>query len=313
MQEIPMHKKHTPPKKVEQQRIDADKLLKLTTYASVATATILIVAKVFAWGTSGSLSVLASLIDSIMDAAASIINLVAVRYALIPADDDHKFGHGKAEALAGLGQAMFITGSAIFLLFHSVDRILHPREIEQVSVAVAIMIFSITATAILLMLQRYTVKRTQSVAIKADSLHYAADLFTNVGIVVALMLAQAGWPGVDPIFAILIAFYVLYSAWSIVVESVNDLLDKELSESIQQAIVGIVMSHKEVRGVHDLRTRQSGRNKIVQFHIEVDRDLPLWQAHTVAEEIEQDLLVEFPEVDVIIHQDPYPPQAVKAL
>ncbi|OUR88023.1 divalent metal cation transporter FieF [Gammaproteobacteria bacterium 42_54_T18] len=288
-------------------------MLKLTTYASVATAIILIVAKVFAWGASGSLSVLASLIDSIMDAAASIINLVAVRYALIPADEDHKFGHGKAEALAGLGQAMFITGSAIFLLFHSIDRILHPREIEQVSVAVAIMVFSIAATAILLMLQRYTVKRTQSIAIKADSLHYAADLFTNVGIVVALMLAHFGWPGIDPIFAILIAFYVLYSAWSIVVESVNDLLDKELSECVQQAIVKIVMSHKEVKGVHDLRTRQSGRNKIVQFHIEVGRDLPLWQAHNVAEEIERDLLAEFPEVDVIIHQDPYPAQAVQAL
>ena len=123
------------------------------------------------------------------------------------------------------------------------------------------------------------------------------------------MLTQAGWPGVDPIFAILIAFYVLYSAWSIVVESVNDLLDKELSESVQEAIVEVVISHKDVRGVHDLRTRQSGRNKIVQFHMEIDRDLPLWHAHDIAEEIEQKLLSEFPEVDVIIHQDPYPPQS----
>ena len=310
MQEVPVSEKKASSGKKAQQPGDTDRLLKMTTYASVATAVILIVAKVFAWGASGSLSVLASLIDSIMDAAASIINLVAVRYALIPADDDHKFGHGKAEALAGLGQAMFITGSAIFLLFHSIDRILHPREIEQVSIAVGIMVFSIIATAILLMLQRYTVKRTQSVAIKADSLHYAADLFTNVGIVFALMLAQAGWPGIDPIFAILIAFYVLYSAWSIVVESVNDLLDKELPESVQEAIVEVVISHKDVRGVHDLRTRQSGRNKIVQFHMEIDRDLPLWQAHDIAEDIEQELLVEFPEVDVIIHQDPYPPQAV---
>lgn len=310
MQEVPVFEKKTPSGKIAQQSGDTDRLLKMTTYASVATAVILIVAKVFAWGASGSLSVLASLIDSIMDAAASIINLVAVRYALIPADDDHRFGHGKAEALAGLGQAMFITGSAIFLLFHSVDRMLHPREIEQVSVAVGIMIFSIAATAILLMLQRYTVKRTQSVAIKADSLHYTADLFTNVGIVIALMLAQAGWPGIDPIFAILIAFYVLYSAWSIVVESVNDLLDKELPVCVQEAIVEVVVSHKDVRGVHDLRTRQSGRNKIVQFHMEIDRDLPLWQAHDIAEEIEQELLNEFPEVDVIIHQDPYPPQSV---
>ncbi|PCJ47537.1 MAG: divalent metal cation transporter FieF [Moraxellaceae bacterium] len=285
---------------------DVERLLKRATQLSVATAVILIVAKVYAWGASGSLSVLASLIDSIMDAAASIINLLAVRYALVPADEEHKFGHGKAESLAGLGQAMFITGSAVFLLFNGVDRILHPRAIEEVGIAVGVMIFSIVATAALLMFQRYTVKRTQSVAIKADSLHYAADLFTNVGIVIALLLAQAGWPGIDPIFAILIALYVLYSAWGIVSESVNDLLDRELPEHIQQAITDIVLSHQEVRGLHDLRTRQSGRNKIVQFHIEVNRDLPLWQAHEVAEEIELDLQNHYPEVDVIIHQDPYP-------
>ena len=286
--------------------VNAERLLKLTTQASVLTAIILISAKVFAWGSSGSLSVLASLIDSIMDAAASIINLFAVRYALVPADEEHKFGHGKAESLAGLGQAMFITGSAVFLLFHSVDRILHPRNIEQVDVAIAVMVFSILATGLLLMLQRYTIKHTQSIAIKADSLHYAADLFTNVGIVLALILAQAGWPGIDPFFAIVIALYVLYSAWRIVTESVNDLLDRELSVTVQQSILEIVTSHKEVKGVHDLRTRQSGRNKIVQFHIEIDRNLPLWQAHEVAEEIEQELLDIYPEVDVIIHQDPYP-------
>lgn len=293
---------------VKSKAVNAERLLKLTTQASVATAVILILAKVFALGASGSLSVLASLIDSIMDAAASIINLVAVRYALIPADDDHKFGHGKAESLAGLGQAMFIAGSAIFLLFHSVDRLLHPREIEQVGIAVAVMGFSIFATALLLLLQRYTIKHTQSVAIKADSLHYAADLFANVGIVIALVLAQAGWGGADPIFAMLIALYVLYSAREIVVESVNDLLDKELPEDVQQAILDLVQSHDNVEGVHDLRTRQSGRNKIVQFHIELGRDLPLWQAHDIAEELEEKLLAVYPEADVIIHQDPYPPE-----
>ncbi|OUS32140.1 divalent metal cation transporter FieF [Gammaproteobacteria bacterium 45_16_T64] len=283
-----------------------DQLLKLTTYASVLTAVILIAAKVFAWGSSGSLSVLASLIDSIMDTAASIISLIAVRYALIPADEDHRFGHGKAESLAGLGQAMFITGSAVFLLFHSVDRILNPREIVQVDVALAVMIFSIFATAALILFQRYTIRRTQSVAIKADSLHYLADLITNVGIVVALLLAQFGWSGVDPILAILIALYVLYSAWEIVREAANDLLDHELSEDIQQKILAVVKSHKEIKGVHDLRTRQSGRNKIVQFHVEVDRDLPLWKAHDVVEKVEANLLKVYPELDVIVHQDPYP-------
>lgn len=283
-----------------------DNLLRLTTYASVLTALVLVLAKVFAWGSSGSLSVLASLIDSIMDGAASIISLVAVRYALVPADDEHRFGHGKAESLAGLGQAMFITGSAIFLLFHSVDRILHPRVIEQVDIAVVVMAFSVFATVGLIALQRYTIRRTQSVAIKADSLHYMADLLTNVGIIAALLLTQFGWPMVDPILAIIIAFYVLYSAWEIVREAANDLLDHELSEEVQQKILSVVKSHQDIKGVHDLRTRQSGRNKIVQFHVEVDRDLPLWKAHDVVEKVEQHLLSVYPELDVIVHQDPYP-------
>ena len=283
-----------------------DRLLTITTRASVATAFILIGAKVFAWGTSGSLGVLASLIDSLMDAAASIINLIAVRYALVPADDDHKFGHGKAESLAGLGQAMFISGSAIFLFLYSIDRLYHPREIEQPNVAIGVMVFSIVATSMLIALQRYTIKHTQSVAIKADSLHYIADLFTNAGIVVALFLTQFGWSGIDPVVALLISMYVMYSAWTIARESANDLLDTELSEDIQKSIVDLALSFNDVKGVHDLRTRQSGRKKIVQFHIEVGRDLPLWQVHDISEEIEFALLDAYPEADIIIHQDPFP-------
>jgi len=290
---------------LKQSKMSTERLLKLATYASVATAFLLIITKVFAWGASGSVSVLASLIDSLMDIAASLINLVAVRYALAPADEEHRFGHGKAESLSGLAQAMFIAGSAVFLLFHSADRLMHPREIDQVNVALIVMAFSIFATALLLMFQRYVIKQTQSVAIKADSLHYAADLVTNISIIGALLLTQAGWPGSDPLFAIAIAFYILYNAWHIGSEAADDLLDKELPENIQRAVKHIALRNPNVFGVHELRTRQSGRTYIFQFHIELDEKLSLKESHAIADKVENEIIQAYPGCDVIIHQDPF--------
>ena len=155
------------------------RLLRIATYASVATASILIVAKLAAWLLTGSVSVLASLVDSLMDAGASLVNLFAVRYSLMPADDEHRFGHGKAEALAGLGQATFIVGSAVFLVLHAIDRLLHPQPLAQVGVGLAVMLFAIVATLILLLVQHHVIRRTHSTAIRADALHYATDLATN--------------------------------------------------------------------------------------------------------------------------------------
>ena len=180
-------------------------LLRLATYASVVTAMTLIAAKFVAWLVTGSVSVLASLIDSLMDAAASLINLFAVRYSLMPADGEHRFGHGKAESLAGLAQATFIAGSAVFLILHATERLQHPRALQNVSVAISVMAFSVIATLVLVGIQRYVIQRTGSTAIRADSLHYMSDLLTNVSIIVALVLAVYGWPGLDPVFAIGVA------------------------------------------------------------------------------------------------------------
>jgi len=178
---------------------ETSRLLKLATYASVTTAGILIAVKLVAYITTNSVGVLASLIDSLLDAGASIINLFAVRYSLEPPDSEHRFGHGKAESIAGLAQAMFIGGSGLFLIIESVDRWIQPRPINELGVGLAVMAFAIAATLVLLAIQYYVIRRTNSVAIKADSLHYKTDLLTNAAIIVALLLSQQGWYAMDPL------------------------------------------------------------------------------------------------------------------
>jgi ferrous-iron efflux pump FieF len=283
---------------------DRARLLTLATSASVATAGLLIAVKLAAWLLTGSVSVLASLIDSLMDAAASLINFFAVRYSLTPADAEHRFGHGKAESLAGLAQAAFIAGSAVFLIMHAVERLLYPHPLAEMQVGIVVMIFAIVATLALLGLQRYVVRRTGSMAIRADSLHYMTDVLTNLSIIAALLLVSFGWESSDSIFAIGIAGYILYSAWQIAHDAFQLLMDRELPEEERQRILQIAHNHAHARGVHDLRTRQSGAEKFVQLHLELDEDLPLKQAHSIADEVARSICVVFPTANVIIHQDP---------
>jgi len=280
------------------------RLLRLATWWSVATATVLIVAKGTAWLHTGSVSLLASLIDSLMDAAASAINLVAVHWSLQPADEEHRFGHGKAESLAGLAQAAFICGSALLLLTEAVDRITHPRALEDVALGVWVMVLSILATLILLGIQRYTIRHTQSVAIKADSLHYFTDLLTNLSVIAALFLAASGWPMADAVFGLGIGAYILYGAIKIARESVQHLMDRELPEDVQQQIADIVLENPDVRAVHDLRTRQAGQTRFIQLHIEMDGNMPLSRAHAIGDAVMHRLRQAMPDADIIIHQDP---------
>lgn len=280
------------------------RLLKLATWWSVATAGALIVAKGIAWLNTGSVSLLASLIDSLMDAVASVINLVAVRFALQPADEEHRFGHGKAESLAGLAQAAFICGSALLLVSEAVDRMIDPRPLEDVVLGVWIMVLSILATLLLLAIQRYTIRHTGSVAIKADSLHYFTDLLTNLSVIVALFLAARGWLLADAVFGLAIGAYILYSAISIARESVQHLMDRELSQETQDQIAAIVLQHPEVHAVHDLRTRQSGQTRFIQLHIEMDGGMTLARAHEIGDTVMQRLREALPDTDIIIHQDP---------
>lgn len=287
---------------------DPDKiarLLKSATYASVATALLLVGVKFGAWLTTGSLSILASLIDSLMDVMASFINLMAIRYSLNPADDDHSFGHGKAEALAGLGQASFIAGSALILLMHGIERLKTPVPIQSLGLGITIMVFSILATLLLIAFQKYVVKKTNSTAIRADSLHYATDLLTNVCTIAALLLTRFSWGQImDPLFSMLIALLIFRSAWQIAQEAIQLLMDHQLPLEQRELIKQIVGDHQYVLGMHDLRTRQSGQTAIIQLHLDLDAALPLAQAHTIGKDIEKMIRKSFPGADITIHQDP---------
>jgi ferrous-iron efflux pump FieF len=282
----------------------SSRLLRLATYASVATATVLILVKLAAWLATGSVSVLASLVDSAMDAGASLVNLVAVHWSLQPPDNEHRFGHGKAQALAALAQSAFIAGSALFVGLEAFDRLLHPEPLAQVGVGLAILTFAIIATLALLAFQRHVIKRTGSPAIRADALHYATDLATNGATLLALGLAAFGWHGVDPLLGLGIGAYVMYSAVRIAQDAVQLLLDRELPDDQRNEIMELAASTPSVKGVHGLRTRQSGQLLIIQLHLELDDELPLREAHRVAMEAEARIRGRYPDSDITIHQDP---------
>jgi len=285
-------------------RTDKAKQLRIATYASVFTAIVLIGVKLAAWLWTGSVSILASLIDSLMDSIASTINLFAVRYSLRPPDEDHRFGHGKAEPLAGLAQSAFICGSALFLVAHAIDRLRFPRELRQVGIGVIVMVVAIALTAGLLVIQRRVIRQTESTAIRADAFHYGTDLLTNLTVIIALFLTDYGWGWADSVMAIGVAAYVFYGAARIGYEAFQHLMDRELPTEVQEQILAIADKHPRVRGAHDLRTRQSGQVKFVQLHLELDDELTLTQAHAIADEIEQEIGALLPNAEVIIHQDP---------
>ena len=252
-----------------------------------------------------SISLLSSLVDSLLDAAASLVNLFAVRSALQPADQEHRFGHGKAESLAGLAQAAFIAGSGVFLLLQSVERLIAPRAIEHGLAGIAVMVFSILLTAALVGFQIYVVKRTNSVAIKADSLHYRIDILVNLAVIVSLLLASfGGWILADPLFAMAIVTYMGIGAYKILRQSLNDLMDTEFPESARARIREIVLAHLEVSGIHDMRTRTSGSSAFIQFHIEMNGDLNLATAHEISDQVMFNVERAFPNAEVLIHQDP---------
>lgn len=280
------------------------KLLRLATYASISVALILIIAKLVAWGLSDSVSLLATLIDSVLDALASLINLVAVRHALTPADKEHRFGHGKAEALAGLSQSMFIAGSAGFLLLEAGRRLISPIAVEAVGTSMLVMVFSIVATLLLLGFQRHVIRKTNSTAIRADALHYRTDVLVNASVILALWLSVKGWAGFDALFACAIAIYILYSAWEIITVSYDHLMDRELPDPQREEIEKLVLQHKSARGLHDLRSRHSGTMTFIQLHLELDDDLSLLEAHKISDEVELSLLEAFPGSEIIIHIDP---------
>lgn len=278
--------------------------VRLAAIFSTSTAFILVLIKLYAWLVTDSSAMLASTTDSILDLFASIMSIVILRFALAPADKEHSFGHGKAESLAGLVQASFVLGSAILLIFSGVSRLLNPQIIMHSEVAIWVTIISIVLTLILVVFQRYVIKRTGSIIISGDALHYQSDLFLNLGVLAAIILSQGIWIQADGVFTILVALYLVFGAGQIMIQSVSQLMDSELSDEELSKIKSIVVKHKQAMGIHELRTRQSGAQKFIQFHLELSDHLSLLEAHGIGDEIEAEICQAFTPCEVFIHQDP---------
>lgn len=282
----------------------AGNLMRWATRASMTVALTLVITKFYAWWQSGSIAMQGSLADSALDLAASVVTFFAVKTALIPADDDHRFGHGKAEALAGLFQAAVMSGSAVFLLLEAVSRLWEPQASQASELVISISLFAIALSLVLVIFQSFVVNRTGSPAIAGDHLHYKGDLLMNLGVVLAAYLSAMGYLMADGIFGVLIAGYILWGAWDVAVPSIDMLMDKEMSDEGREQIIMTVQGHKAVLGLHELRTRRSGRDRFIQMHVEVDGAMTVQQGHDVSEEIEEELARLYPDAEILIHIDP---------
>jgi ferrous-iron efflux pump FieF len=283
----------------------SDRLRRLATYASVSVAGTLIAAKLGAYLVTGAVSLLSSLIDSSVDLIASLVTLHGVRVALRPADRSHRFGHGKAEPLAALAQAAFIVGSAVFLTVEAVGRLIDPQPVRETAVGLAVMGLSMALTVGLVAFQAYVVRRTGSLAIDADSVHYRADLLGNMAVIAALVLTEAtGQLRIDPLFAVAIAAFLVTGAVRIAREALDVLMDRELPAGDRDRIRAVVMAHPQSRGLHDLRTRSAGDRVFIELHLELDPSLTLADAHDVTDAVEGALREAFPTAEVILHQEP---------
>lgn len=284
---------------------DPARLMRLATYAAVGTAAVLVAVKGAAWLITGSVSLLGSLIDSCLDVFASTVNLVAVRASLAPRDHEHRFGHGKAEALAGLGQSIVIFASALYLLYQCYDRFMEPKVVEQGTAGIAAIVVSIGLTLLLVRFQKRVIRTSGSLAISADQLHYKSDLLMNLAVIGALVMSSVvDLPLIDPLVGVGIAVYILTASWSIMAQSFDQLMDRELPNEVRGRILETAMQHDDVRDVHDLRTRSSGTSDFIQLHLELDPFITLLEAHRISDEVEAALMKVFPRAQVIIHQDP---------
>jgi len=269
-------------------------------------AIVLLGLKAFATVQTGSVAMLGSLADTGLDLLASLVTLFGVRFAAQPADDNHGFGHGKAEALVAIFQVFVITLSGLGIGWEAARRLLsHAAVTENPEYGIGVSIIAIVLIGALVIYQRYVVKRTGSVAIHADHVHYQADLMINIAVIVALALDHyAGWRGADAIFGILIALWLLYGAYGASLAAVNQLMDHEWPEEQRAAFIKVAEQHPELRGIHDLRTRTSGSRSFVQFHVWVDGEMTVASAHRVMDEVEARLMIAFPNTEVLIHPDP---------
>ena len=280
-------------------------LTRSAAYASIAMAIVLVSLKTWATWRTGSTAMLGSLADSALDLIASIATLVGVWIAAMPADEDHRFGHGKAEALAAIFQVMLISVSAIGIAGRAIDHLASGGETAAAAEGIGVSVLAIIGTLLLVSWQKHVIRRTGSVAIKTDNIHYQSDLFLNLAVIAALVIDQYfGFAMADPLFGLAIALWLAWGAFHAASEAVDHLMDKEWPDERREEFLSVLARHPELRGVHDLRTRTSGAIDFVQFHAAMDGAMPLREVHRIMDEIEARIEAEFPGVEVLIHPDP---------
>jgi ferrous-iron efflux pump FieF len=274
-------------------------------FASIGVAMLLVGLKAWAAISTGSTAMLGSLADSALDLAASMATLAGVWIAAKPSDDNHRFGHGKAEAIAAMFQVVLISISAIGLAFRAIGELISGGGANSAAEGIGVSVIAMVATLALLMWQRHVLRQTNSLAIETDHIHYQSDLLLNLAVIVALVLDQyAGITGADPLFGLGIAAWLGWGAWRASQRAVDDLMDKEWPEEKKARFIEVLSRHPELRGVHDLRTRTAGHRDFVQFHVWVDPDMTVRDAHKVMDSVEARLTAEFPGVEILIHPDP---------
>ncbi len=283
----------------------AGQLNRSAAYASIAVAALLLGLKVWAVWSTGSTAMLGSLADTTLDLIASLATLLGVWVAAQPDDDNHRFGHGKAEALAAMFQVVLISISALTLAFRSIGQWFAGARPEGAEGGIAVSLIAMAATLALLAWQRRVIARTGSIAISTDHLHYKSDLALNLAVIAALALDQyAGIGGADALFGLAIALWLGWGAWHASEQAIEQLMDHEWPEEKKARFLDVVARHPELKGLHDLRTRTSGDRDFVQFHVAVDPEMSVRAAHDVMDEIEAKLLAEFPGIEILIHPDP---------
>lgn len=286
------------------QREASDRLMRWAARASVAVAATLVAGKAAVWWMTGSVAMLGSLTDSALDMAASLVTLFAVKTAIEPPDEEHRFGHGKAEALAGLFQAAIMSGSALFLILHAAERLGAPEAVGQPTLIIQVSGIAIVLSLLLVMFQSYVVRKTGSLAVAGDHLHYKGDLLLNLGVIGAAFAASTGFPWADAVIGIAIGFYILHGAWGIARPATDMLMDREFDGEERERIFNMVLESPGVRGLHELKTRRAGRDRFIQMHIEVDGELTVRKAHFIGNEVEATIGEAFPDAEIIIHVDP---------
>jgi len=285
--------------------LEPGKRVRGTALLAIATAALMIVMKGIAWVLTGSTSMLGAFLDSLMDLSLSVMNFFAIRHAQTPADAEHRFGHGKAEALAALVQGAMLSLAAVFLVYEAVEAFMNPRLLSETNIGIGVILISIVLTFGLVQAQKRTARETNSIAIEADSAHYEGDIYLNLGVLAALILSgPLGIAYADPVVAVLVALVLANSARQVFNSAGNQLMDRELDDETRAQIKDLILSHPQVRGLHDLRTRQAGLSRFVQCHIELDGNISLNTAHQISDAVEENVMAKFPDMEVLIHQDP---------